>query len=414
MTRGRLTCLLASLAFLAAGAYAAEQDFAKVAKALGLAENARTEDVLKAIERLKVPARAPETSAVGKAEAAAAQRAAGAAEPVLGVSEKKGQWYGRAEALLLTRTIWGQDGLLTFSRFNPDGNVGADGNEVAALSTGDIGFGYSPGMRLTLGYQFNNSTSLELSYFGLQQWEDGHSTPNYNNVAGDDGLDARLPFLMSIESGDYRDDFFNSDQQWFKYNAWVHSGALDVRYQTSGMGAFTPTLTAGIRYLNIGDEFKFYSRDDTPRRDANVGVYRVAVDNHLIGLQVGSEITHPFNDWVSAGVKIKGGLLANVVDQDTRVTNLGGGANARYFITHGDDGKVGLAGLVEAGAFATFRPHKHIDLRIGYEALFVAGVAVAPMQNTAQQGASAAPRAMLNNSSSLLYHGPSLGLTFRW
>jgi hypothetical protein len=418
--RCRAFCILVSGAFLAAGAFAAEQDFAKVAKALGLPEDARTEDVLKAIETLKgkTVAKAPEPSPAAKAEAAASQKAPGAvAGPTVGVSEKKGQWYGRAEALLLTRSIIGQGNLATFSRFDPDGisTPQNNGNEYEILGTRDIDFGYEPGMRLTLGYQYNDSTSLELTYFGLHNWEDVQHTPTF--TAGN--LSTRIPFIMSPPGGELRNDFFQANYQEFRYETWLHSAAFDVRYQAGKMGPILPTFTAGIRYLNIGEEFRFSSQDARPIVLEHKGTFDVDVENHLIGLQVGSEMTHAFNEWASLGVGIKGGILANCADQDTKMVNMARvpgppRTDFTFNITKDGDSRVGLAGLVEAGVFTTFRPTKHIDVRLGYEALFVAGVAVAPNQNTAQGGLSDSPRARLNNSNSVLYHGPSLGLTFRW
>jgi hypothetical protein len=299
-----------------------------------------------------------------------------------------------------------------YSRLDPNGPAPTDGDEVTVLDAGDLHYSYKPGTRLTLGYQFDSATSLELVYLGMFDLTDSATV---NDPAS--RLDQRLQWLLNGENAFFnQNDFGNSFRQTVKIENRLHSGEFNVRHQVSRIGWFTPTFVAGIRYLDIQDSLKFLSDDDRPAGDPGRGVYKVEARNRMIGLQVGGELAHEFNSWASIGMKGKAGLLLNFANQTTEVLNHGPAPGVATIINtfHEKVEDEQLAGMLDVGFFATFHPTAHVDVRIGYDALLVSGLALGLDQNKTQRGSRAVPSASLNTDNSMLYHGPSIGLTFKW
>ncbi|MCZ7645466.1 MAG: BBP7 family outer membrane beta-barrel protein [Planctomycetota bacterium] len=396
--------------WVAAAASGAEAPLAKVAKELGLPDGASEAQVLQAIQGLKNAAQ-PQTTATEKIESAV-DRALGAKyqkyevqAPTLGASEKAGQWYGRAEALFLFRYSLDEGSAAPFAIDEDD-----EDEPFVALDTGDLDHSFKPGMRLTVGYQWSKAVSLELTYFGLHSFdEEGDTSDPDGDLGGTFGLDED-----SEGFGDTLgfDAFESQDNFRADLKSSLHSGEFNVRHQISRIGTWVPTVVAGVRYLNIDEELTVSAFDDGDAQ-ADFGVYEVNTQNHLIGLQLGLELTHTFNDWASVTVSGKSGMLANAASGEMTMRDGTDG-----IIYDADDDEVGLALLAEAGVFGTFRPHKNFDIRIGYNMLVLTGLALGAnnygLAVDQVDGDVVQSKMNLNRNGNLLYHGPSLGFTLRW
>ncbi|GMV81060.1 MAG: hypothetical protein AMXMBFR7_22440 [Planctomycetota bacterium] len=392
---------------LASVGFAAESSLGGVAKALGLPENASEAQVLQAIKSLQ---QGKASSAEQKVESRVDQALGHKydkyqiSEPTLGASEKKGQYYGRAEALFLFRYSLDEESAAPLA-------VNEDEDPFLALDTGDLDHDIAPGMRLMVGYQYNDAVSLELTYFGLHSFEqEGSVTDPDTNLSGTFGLDDD-----SESWGDELglDTFSGAFAMRAEVRSDLHSGEFNVRHQVSKVGTFVPTVLAGVRYLNVNEEFELIAVANQGDTGGDLGRYQVDTNNHLFGLQLGLELTHTFNDWVSLSLSGKSGLMVNAASGDTTIRD---GDDGVAF--DADDDEVGLSFLTEVGAFATFRPHKNFDIRVGYNALVVTGLAL----GAGQYGAAlervsddvGLSEMKLNRNGNLLFHGPSLGFTFRW
>jgi hypothetical protein len=382
MTKHLGLVLLAALVF-ASGVLAQESDLAEIASALGLPKNASKADILKAIG--PKASKQSATEMVDKRVAATEGGKYEVRQPTLGASEAKGAWYGRAEALFLFREDLGNDNTLVFTYGinSISQNVGAD----------DVNGGIEPGMRLTLGHQLNKAVSLELSYFGLQNWDEltYREDPNEN-------MQVYFPLVAIADLEGFQD----VEGVRVRQESALHSAEFNVRHQVSKMGTFVPTISAGLRYLHISENFQIDSYDELPFATGDFATAKMDVSNNMIGLQVGAEVVHPFNSWASLGIKAKAGILANFIDAESSIVDGDEG-----FSIKSEDSLVGVSGLAEAGIFMTFQPHKHLDVTFGYNATFIAGVATALDQFSATNENA-------RHQGSVLYHGPSVGLTVKF
>jgi len=390
---------LAALIF-SSGVPAQESDLADIATALGLPRNASKAEILRAIGA-KNTKQQTVTEKVDKQIAPSESGRYEVKQPTLGASEIKGAWYGRAEAVFLFRESLDASSPLAI-------NENGEEAPFEALGSGDLDADIAPGMRLMVGYQLNRAISLELTYMGL------HSYNMRGSAISPDG-DLSAAYGLDDDSESWGDtlaveSFANAYSIRAMMESHLHNAEFNLRHQVSKMGTVVPTLSAGLRYINVDETFELVGIDEYDDLPVQWGRYKVSADNNMIGLQMGLELTHVFTEWASVSVMGKAGLLANIASGDTRIY-----ASADDLVFSADDDELGLSLVTEAGAYATFRPHKNFDIRIGYNALFLSGVALGSEQfGAALEQIGDVNKMNLNRNGNLLFHGPSFGFTLRF
>ena len=296
-------------------------------------------------------------------------------------------WYFRAEALWLERDQ--TDQFL--------------GNEqtvapavVSVFSTEDITFDREVGPRATLGFWLDESTGLELSYFGLQSWNESAST---TITAGNQLFS---PFLASNAAADTYNAFYESD---------LHSAELNARrYIGAGF-----SVLGGLRYLNVNENFDFHSVDDGTAVQLESTL--ASASNNMLGVQVGSAYCGRIG---IVGLQAQGavGLLINCADQ--KMTNVTTPLTTPVVnLTTGGDQTTTTA-MFELGLMGTLQVHRNLCFRGGYQLLYLSGLALAPEQlallnNDIVNGTiSGSTGQGLSDRGNVLYHGPSFGAELTW
>ncbi|MCE9562985.1 MAG: BBP7 family outer membrane beta-barrel protein [Planctomycetes bacterium] len=293
-----------------------------------------------------------------------------------------------------------------------------------------------PGLRVRLGFRIIDNTSIELGYFGLQEW---------NQVAGIRAGDppfANSPYLgTSIIYGNKSFDTSITGQ----YSSHVNSVEANLR-ESFNFGFWNASVLGGIRYFNLSEQFTLtgfqtfpnipFPPGAPPVNQTIVEQTRTTTSNNLFGAQIGAEVGRAwFNDRFGLALNGKVGIFANNANQyTTNGANLVTGGSPTNVLASGR-GSTDFASLYEGGLATTVRVTSRIKVRAGYQVLFVQGLALAPTQLFATgtaiqksfvpvQGSFIPPNmavpattlpvpgtaSTLTTNGNLLLHGPFVGL----
>jgi len=301
--------------------------------------------------------------------------------------------YGSAEALWLRRTDSRRENL-TFNDV-----------PVFVLSSDAGEFDHEIGVRFLVGMMLDRDTGIEAVYFGMQDWRKAARVQDANETL--QPYWGQFGVIGGLDDTSFTDAF----EHGFVYESRLHNIELNLRHW------YNPYLSTlvGFRYVYIRDKFGFYSLDDntTVPFGPGFGLYQVNTKNHLLGLQVGADASYPvFWNNLLVGVRGKSGLFINSAKQSSRFfNNPTGGGPITDAITDEDGNR--LAGLIEVGAYITYWVTPNIAVRGGYDLIYVAGLALAP-ENLDNSPLPLNARTDLKDNGDIIYHGPSVGIEFRW
>jgi hypothetical protein len=311
-------------------------------------------------------------------------------------------WFDvHAEFLYLTR-----DRVSRQVDFASDGIAGP-----IVLSTDNLSFDEEPGFRLTGTYQVGASSHLEATYFGTLFWRTSAEA-----TSDSDNLYSALSDFGTLPAG----GFLQSDQaalQRIEYDSSLDNVELNWRSHWMGKHYFLQgSFLMGARYVRLEEELRYRTRVNAhidpittlPRGPASMD-YLVAVDNDLIGFQLGSDLHACLLPGLLAGAELKAGVYANVADQATVVAATNLDPAVREAVADED-----VALVAEANLTVVYQIKPWLALRGGYQILYLDGVALAT-ENFNSAAPFAEPRPVfLNDNGNALYHGLTAGVEWTW
>ncbi len=299
-------------------------------------------------------------------------------------------WSFSAEALWLERTD-DRSVILGDTVVNTGGGLSY---VTDILTTGDVNFPLSTGVRFQLGYHFNEINAVELSYFGLQQWSVGRT------IYGDPVGDTVLAFSPWTQTDALIDGFNNT--LGYVYQSRVNNVEFNDRFIGFSEPNWSINGLIGIRYVQVADKFNLNGSDDSTGDFENIDI---GTTNNLIGPQLGVQSTRTWNRFQLV-TEIKAGIAANFYTQSYSNLNSSGAisGNPSGFVpyagtNHGTD----VAGVFEFSVIGRYRVWDHVWLRGGYQTYYLTGLATGPMQ-----------LGNWNHSAGISLDGPSLGLELNW
>jgi hypothetical protein len=289
-------------------------------------------------------------------------------------------WFVAADALALQRAA-GSGTFLGETRTT-------FGDTVESLTNGDSS-ALRVGPRIAVRRQMHDGCAVEALYFGLQQWN------RSGTIAADPvGLTrlAESPWLQADDIIGGFDDYLSSS-----YAARLHNVELNRLCEVSHSGEHSVHLLAGLRYFNWQEDLLLEAHDVFT---ATYEQLNTQARNHLLGAQIGAQSLRKWGP-VQWGWEVKAALAANFIS--TRSSNLAStgavvGDPANFDLFDHKEQTTGVAGAVDASLFAKYQLTQHLQVRGGYQCLYVAGLALAPGQ-----------LAGANHGEDLLLHGPWLG-----
>lgn len=286
-------------------------------------------------------------------------------------------WTVTADALLLWRSPTHSQAILFAPAF--------DRPDVVLLDAADMASGVQSGPRIGLTGHLVNNFFLEANYFGI----DGGTSS-----AERDGNPLAL-FPPGILVSSHFSVGYDSD---------LHSAEVNLRHRCSGR----LDLLAGARWVQLREGFHVVGPNPLDASFPDVR-YDTLVGNSMYGFQIGAH-DRLFDRGGPLRVDgfIKAGIYANNGNQETSTQgNLGNHVAAAARGNHRSMlGEVGLAVLYRLG--------DHLDVRGGYQAMWIDGVALAPNQISTTNVLSSPPTATLDFEGSSFYHGCHVGLEAHW
>ncbi len=299
--------------------------------------------------------------------------------------------YGYAEALFLKRDnqSWNQPAVIT--------GTWPDAYDTV-LSTGDLDFGWEPGLRAVAGIRLNECTGwgLEGSYFGL-----------FNADAGAVALatDAGAPLTLPGPIGPTLNVFQAADQIGLDYGSELHSADLSlVRCRSGAAGCGSVEWLAGFRYLDLSETFGI-SGVRVIQGLPETGVCNVATDNDLYGAQVGARLRRCLGR-LSGEVTGKAGIYYNDASQDQFILDF-----PNTIVRDGRATDDHTAFMGELNLSVIYRLTNVWGVRAGYNLMWIEGVALAPDQ---LDFSSATDVNQVSTNGGLFLHGVNVGLEARW
>ncbi len=282
-----------------------------------------------------------------------------------------------------------------------------------ALSTADLDDRFSGGARVLVGHTINDCLQVEGVYFTLGEWDEARAIRNMteNDIGGQGNLFS--PFT----------DFGNPPVVGLDYNRFAsihYVSSLDNvelnvrRAMPMPAGKLTTSILFGVRYLDIPERFEYATEAASggfPGGSIATNEVRVDTDNVLVGPQIGAlfEFYAENRWWVN--FEIKGALCNNRAGQATEYRNATDGFETVSFGSRKDDSTAFVGDL--ALTFV-YRWSPFLTTRLGYQAIWVDGLALASENFNRDVHILTDGPAQLVTEGNVVYHGPHAGIMLSW
>jgi len=312
-------------------------------------------------------------------------------------------WYARSEAILLRRDVAGSIPLATLG-------AGAD----VRLSTATMDEPFSAGPKLTIGHTFGDSPyQIEFTYFSLMETDttlalrDTHVVPLAGGATGN----LYSPFSgfgnPNAIAGFDRNNFVGVQE-----TSDLQSGEMNfIRAMPMPRGLLATSVMIGLRYVAVNETFSYRSTSALPGGGSALTLDTVA-NNALWGPQIGAlfEVYAQRQWWVN--FTIKGAICNNFAQQSTFGTlNVDGVVDGIAQERNGNS----TAYVADFDLSAVCRLTPHLTTRIGYQAVWIDGLALGVRNLTAPDAATLlGGPAWLDNRGTTVYHGPHAGVELTW
>ena len=360
---------------------------------------------------------------------------------------RNGNWSSRQELVMLLRADLPLRHLATdpssgsASPFNP--------NLTPSLSTKDTDFTFEAGTRLSIGHRLgrdpaNRDHSLEFVFFGLFDYTGRAAlTPvnpgsggivsllaseeaTFSGLTGGAGF-VTVNFIPGLTNNLAVDLVHKSDFNSFELNYILGARPAKDRLVMQPDGRWvrhaTPSkfrgLFAGLRYVRQHDLFQYRGTGIISAAGTDLdlgGNYLVKTENDLVGVQLGGEFVRKRTDWVF-GLNGKAGGLVNFANRSNRLsqTTASTATGTREVITEITESNLQdetLTFLVEGGAYAAYFIRPNTSIRLGYNVMYMNGMATATNNLGILGGGTEFAKFELTGDT--LYHGMNLGFEMSW
>ena len=302
-----------------------------------------------------------------------------------------GRRYGSAEMVWFNRSR-NYRRLLGYDATSP-GPVDGDRLPVGSFTTTGIPFPLAPGARITLGEYLerdylDRDRSLEMTYYGGFAF---YQQDTFNALAGSflvSPLTVTLPGFDGAQTYQTsHNSIFNSMEWNYKLHRRLGRDQLVLspngNWSRHAERAWLPSLIIGTRLVNVNERFNFTSRRTDTDPSLFAGNYLINTQNWLWGMNLGGELIsqNEFYFWGLRGratpsMNFSGNQqAANGVDAVTALPIAQGSfsrASSRQQLVPGFVGDLSL--------FAGWNVMPNFAVKVGYDFLWVAGIATATRQ----------------------------------
>ena len=260
---------------------------------------------------------------------------------------------------------------------------------AAALNSNDFRQGYAAGARIDVIRHGDSGYDLEVLYFQTAGWS---STKSVGPDSPPDWLVMRAPggFLQA-------QDHSYQAMAW-DYDTKLFNAELNVRWNLDSR----LTLLAGFRWVQLTENLQ----GSLVPLEGFKPFWNTSTMNNLFGLQIGADGKIWERGRFSISGLIKAGAYGNNAEESTGVTI--------FKVLRPSSTKTNCAAFVgEIGLQCKYQVSQGLGLKVGYEAFWLEGVALAPGQ--IQETYTIKPdnvRALGVSTSGVFFHGATAGLSY--
>jgi hypothetical protein len=293
-------------------------------------------------------------------------------------------WAFLGEAMYLQRTE-------LHSRPIVNKTSGGRTNEVLKTKRLMKDFDWEPGYRVGISYTPSARRTFDINYFAIEEWK-GDAT-----IKGAGALSFPFRDLSSFHDfvgadkveAVYRSRFSNGEA-----NHWWHITPRRVNY-------FSVSAVLGIRGIALRESFKarFFKR-------TNKSEYSIKSSNYIIGPQIGG--CFEANPWhfLTWNFTAK---LAPLLNRASQKTFLADDNNERV-IRHFKRFKWAATFLADVSASVGVQVASHFNVHVGYQFIYLAGLALAPEEISLATDEDAGER--VNTHGNAIMDGAFAGIIF--
>jgi hypothetical protein len=296
----------------------------------------------------------------------------------------------------------------------PTGGVGL-ANIV--LSTDDFPTDFRAAGRFVVGHTFNDCLQIEGGYLGISQSQNNSavrdSTPNdqggTGNLFSPFGSFGATP-VDNLDYNNFTQISYTSSLQSLEVNIRRHLPLVPEK--------LTASILFGVRYFGLPEDFQYFTQSglvfnppSPPVPGTVTNSIHITTDNQMIGPQIGAmfEFYAENRWWVN--FEMKAAVLNNRATLATTYENIINGVSVVNATSVRDDHTAFAADL---NLTFVYRWSPHFTTRLGYQALWLDEIAVAPDNFNTNIDIVRLGPAQLNHSSGTIYHGPFAGVEFGW
>jgi hypothetical protein len=263
-------------------------------------------------------------------------------------------WYVEAEAMWLDRDQPRE------TRLAEDQNgLGPIGQRPTLLTSNALDYHTSWGPRLTLGHWLDDCRRCELTYYGLQHWQQAEEL-----------ISTQQPFNISFPFDTPVDSNFDGAQR-LRVVGSSDLNNLEWNWLNDNTCAWAVPFH-GLRYFAFHDEIALSLFE----ADGRIGLYDVDTDNHLLGYQVGALVDRRVSEVLAWNVQAKAGAFVNFARQSTFLSAEQSAIIYRDVTVRDEE----LAFVGDLSFNVECQLTRCLALTVGYQLLWVDGLALAPEQ----------------------------------
>ncbi|XZE55639.1 hypothetical protein SH139x_001659 [Planctomycetaceae bacterium SH139] len=245
--------------------------------------------------------------------------------------------------------------------------------------------------RVTWGRRFDCVDGYEFVFAGLLDWED--------TIFGTTQDSVFIAPVLPANIFDAVQRFNNADRQFQSRRASYDSFEFSRTYT----GWDVARIMVGLRGIMYDEDYAF-GAEDTVTGDSVL--LQQNTDNLLIGPQVGLQLFYPLGLRVYTDTTIKGAILLNFAESDTRLNV----AAPTAVVLNSSADETELAGMIEIGSKLGINLTDSLSATIGYDFWYLSGLAEAGSQ--VSRNLSPATGFGINVDDDIFIHGVNAGLQF--
>lgn len=285
----------------------------------------------------------------------------------------------------------------------------ATGNAI--ITTGQLTFPVQPGLRLFHGRIDDCGSGWEVGYLGVWNMFAQRQVPGLNNIQAPDPL-ALLPVGLdgqSLARATYASTLNSAEVSWISR---CDDGGFSrrARYPWQRCETYcrgTSDWLLGFRWAGLDESAALALSGGSA---GEVGRYGIQSSTNLFGMQLGRRGRLEWHDFALEGWA-KAALAGSAMSQSTAAIPdaIDPSVTARpgHSTTEGGVGFIG-----DISTTLTYRIDETWGIRVGYNLIWLSGVALA--QNQYDFGGAATNGSGLTGGAGVFLHGATLGLEARW